>query len=98
MLFIVLAALIHWRAVRDRPGLVSAVFLAGYALARMGIEQFRQPDDHLGFIFAEVTMGQILSVPMIIGALILVVWAFTKGRLHSEPITINENTESNDSA
>ncbi len=50
----------------EKPGLLTGVFLIGYALARGFVELFRQPDAHLGFLFGGATMGQLLSVPMII--------------------------------
>jgi len=48
-----------------QPGIVTGVFLAGYGAFRMFIEQFREPDAHLGFIVGQISMGQVLSVPMI---------------------------------
>jgi len=45
---------------------VSGAFLAGYGVARMVGELFRQPDAQLGFLFAGITMGQLLSVPMVL--------------------------------
>ena len=47
-------------------GFLSGVFLMGYGLARIIGELFRQPDSHLGFLLGGATMGQILSVPMIL--------------------------------
>jgi phosphatidylglycerol:prolipoprotein diacylglycerol transferase len=64
-LFTLLILLIRNPAIRARPGFVSGAFLAGYGLARIIGEVFRQPDAHLGFLFAGATMGQLLSVPMI---------------------------------
>ncbi len=58
---------------RPRPLMsVSALFLIFYGLFRFIVEFFRQPDGHLGFIaFDWITMGQLLSVPMIIVGLVL---------------------------
>mgnify|MGYP001133004496 CR=1 FL=1 len=53
-------------AIRARPGFLSGAFLAGYGVARIIGEFFRQPDAHLGFLFAGATMGQLLSLPMIL--------------------------------
>jgi len=64
-LFVVLQVLVRMPAVRARPGLLSGVFLAGYGLARLVGELFRQPDAHLGFLVGGATMGQLLSLPMI---------------------------------
>lgn len=60
-------------AAKPRPtGCVSAVFLMGYAVCRLIAECFRQPDPQLGYLaFNWLTMGQLLSLPMFIGGLIL---------------------------
>ncbi len=65
-LFALLMALVTNPAVRARRGFVSGAFLAGYGVARFIGEFFRQPDAHLGFLFAGATMGQLLSVPMVL--------------------------------
>ncbi|HHF7367499.1 TPA: prolipoprotein diacylglyceryl transferase [Legionella bozemanae] len=53
---------------KPRPvGRISAVFLMGYAVCRIIAEFFRQPDPQLGYIaFGWLTMGQILSIPMLL--------------------------------
>jgi phosphatidylglycerol---prolipoprotein diacylglyceryl transferase len=68
LLFVVL----WWFSAKPRPRFaVSAMFLLGYGIARMIGECFRQPDPQYGFIaFGWLTMGQILSLPMVIGGLI----------------------------
>ena len=48
------------------PGTVFWSFLAGYGLCRIVVELFREPDAHIGFIFGSLSMGQLLSLPMII--------------------------------
>jgi phosphatidylglycerol:prolipoprotein diacylglycerol transferase len=60
---------------RRRPGLITGLFLAGYAVARMSGELFRQPDAQLGFLILGTTMGQLLSVPLLIGGIGLIWWA-----------------------
>jgi phosphatidylglycerol:prolipoprotein diacylglycerol transferase len=65
VLFTVLYVLRRFGA-RLRPGTLCGVFLIGYALARMIAELFRQPDAQLGFLFFGVTMGQLLSAPLVI--------------------------------
>jgi phosphatidylglycerol:prolipoprotein diacylglycerol transferase len=66
VLFVVLFVLMQNESVRRRHGLVTGVFLAGYALARIFAEFFREPDAFLGFFAAGTTMGQWLSLPMLI--------------------------------
>ena len=59
--------MVVWRlGGRKRPGLLIGIFVAGYGVSRMIVENFRQPDPQLGFILGEVTMGQVLSLPMVV--------------------------------
>jgi phosphatidylglycerol:prolipoprotein diacylglycerol transferase len=60
---------------RQRPGMVTGLFLAGYAVARMSGELFREPDPQLGYLLFGTTMGQLLSVPLLIAGLALILWA-----------------------
>ena len=56
------------------PGTVFGAFLVGYGLCRVVVEFFREPDAQIGFIFGSISMGQLLSIPMIVaGAVILAV-------------------------
>jgi phosphatidylglycerol:prolipoprotein diacylglycerol transferase len=62
-----LFALLWFTRRRDWPdGARVALFLAGYGVARIFCEQFRQPDAQLGFLFGPVTMGMMLSALMVI--------------------------------
>lgn len=66
-------------------GLISAWFLLGYGLLRFTDEFFRQPDPQLGFIaFGWLTMGQLLSLPMIILGAILWWWSIKRCRVIKE--------------
>ena len=58
-----------------RRGEVSAAFLMGYGLMRFAAEFFREPDAHLGLLGLGLSMGQWLSLPMILGGLALGAWA-----------------------
>lgn len=75
---IVLFVLLHllWRseAIRTRPGTVAGSFLAGYGVARIIAEFFREPDSFLGPVIGQATMGQVLSVPLVVAGLAMVVW------------------------
>ena len=79
ILFVLLAVLAQQPAVRRRRGVLTGLFLAGYAIARSICEMFRQPDDYLpnsGFIFGGISMGQILSFPMLLVGLAMIVYGF----------------------
>lgn len=66
LLFTAMFFLARVPAIRTRTGTLSGCFLIGYAIARMIGEFFRQPDANLGFLAFGTTMGQILSMPMLI--------------------------------
>ncbi len=74
LLFLVLAVMIRMGALK-RPGLILGSFIAIYGLARITGEFFREPDPQLGFLWGGLTMGMLLSVPMIIAGAILIVMA-----------------------
>jgi phosphatidylglycerol:prolipoprotein diacylglycerol transferase len=72
LLFVVLAWL-AWRGkALQKPGLLTGVFLGGYALARALVELVRQPDAQIGLLPLGTTMGQWLSLPMLLGGLYLI--------------------------
>ena len=66
VLFAVLAWLAFGTRALERPGLLGGVFFAGYGIARIIAEMFREPDVHLGFLAAGTTMGQLLSLPLVL--------------------------------
>ena len=79
LLFLVLHFLWRREAVRACAGVLTGVFLFGYALARAVVELVRQPDAHLGFLAGSTTMGQWLSLPMLLAGLWLVLRARPRG-------------------
>ena len=74
---VVLFAVLWWLSRRPRQrGLISGLFLVLYGTFRFGVEFVRLPDPQLGFIaFGWLTMGQLLTLPMLIAGLALVVWS-----------------------
>ncbi|MCW8835157.1 MAG: prolipoprotein diacylglyceryl transferase [Rhodospirillales bacterium] len=72
LLFVVMHLLWRNEAIRARHGLLCGVFLVGYALARSFVELFREPDAHIGLLGFGLTMGQILSAPMLMIGLFLI--------------------------
>lgn len=65
---------------KPRPMMaVSGLFLLGYGVFRFSVEFVRVPDAHIGYLaFGWVTMGQVLSFPMIILGFVSMVWAYRK--------------------
>lgn len=74
---VVLFAVLWWLSRRPRQrGLISGLFLVLYGAFRFTVEFVRLPDPHLGFVaFGWLTMGQLLTLPMLIAGLALVVWS-----------------------
>ena len=83
LLFAILAIMIRMGALK-RPGLILGSFIAIYAFARITGEFFREPDPQLGFLWGGLTMGMLLSVPMIIVGAIIIVAA--RRRKAPEPV------------
>jgi phosphatidylglycerol:prolipoprotein diacylglycerol transferase len=75
---IILFIILWWYSAKPKPRMaVSGLFLILYGVFRFILEFFRQPDPQLGFVaFGWLTMGQLLSIPMILGAIILMYCAY----------------------
>ena len=86
---LVLFAVMLWFAHRPyRPetrGALSGIFLIGYALARILAEFFREPDVQIGYLPGGITMGQLLSIPMLLFGLFLVARAGGVSVLERQP-------------
>jgi phosphatidylglycerol:prolipoprotein diacylglycerol transferase len=79
---VALFIIVWWFSSRPRPRLaVAGVFGLAYGSFRFFIEFFREPDLHLGFIaFDWLTMGQILSAPMILAGILLLFLAYSSNQ------------------
>ena len=72
ILFVLLNVLWSYKKVREKNGIISALFVIAYGLFRIAMEKFREPDAHIGFLFADITMGQLLSLPLIITGIVII--------------------------
>jgi phosphatidylglycerol:prolipoprotein diacylglycerol transferase len=78
LLFLILQYLYHKTDLpKQRPGVIAGLFFIGYGVARITVEFFREPDSHIG-LFAGISRGQMLSVPMFM----LAAWLIHKGIQH----------------
>jgi phosphatidylglycerol:prolipoprotein diacylglycerol transferase len=84
LLFTVLAVMIRFGALK-RPGLILGSFITLYAFARIAGEHFREPDPQLGFLWGGLTMGMLLSLPMVIAGIILIVKAWRHKQANQAP-------------
>jgi len=74
ILFIVLIILVRLPRITGKPGILTGVFIAGYGIARSIVELYREPDAHIGLLSSGATMGQMLSIPMILVGVAFIVY------------------------
>jgi phosphatidylglycerol:prolipoprotein diacylglycerol transferase len=74
VLLAALAVLMRMGALK-RPGTIIGAFAVGYGCARLFCEFFRQPDIQLGFLWGGLTMGMLLSLPLILAGILFIVAA-----------------------
>jgi len=83
LLFLVIRYATHVACALRRPGLVAGIFGIGYALSRIAVEFVRLPDVQIGYLYGGwVTMGMVLSLPVLLAGIGLVVFASWRGRGH----------------
>ena len=80
LLFIVLLLIANYTKLKQCPGFMAGVFVSGYAAARIIVENYREPDEHIGFLFMQITTGQALSFPMLVVGLAIAFFALRKGK------------------
>ena len=86
LLLVVLGLLVRGGALK-RPGLVIGAFAVGYTLTRSFAELFREPDAQLGFLWGGLTMGMVLSLPLLLFGVVLIVLARRRPALNAAPAT-----------
>lgn len=84
LLFIIMMVLVRLGGLR-RPGLATGIFAIGYGLARIIVEFYREPDAQLGYLAFGTTMGQWLSLPLVLIGLAFV--AASLRRTHAQEKT-----------
>jgi len=80
LLFLVIRLATHVFYGLRKPGLVAGIFGIGYSLSRIAVEFVRLPDVQIGYLFGTgwMTMGMMLSLPILAAGLVLVVYAATR--------------------
>ena len=91
VLFLVLRVVTHRLLALRQPGVTVGAFLIGYGVARTFVELFRMPDDHIGFLYGGLTMGIVLSLPMIIAGAGLVIVALMRRQAQMRPADTGES-------
>ncbi|WP_026617931.1 prolipoprotein diacylglyceryl transferase [Ensifer aridi] len=77
LLLALLAYFVYRRKAMKTPGLVTGIFVCGYAASRIFVEFFREPDAQIGYLAGGwLTMGMVLSLPMALAG----IWAIARAR------------------
>jgi phosphatidylglycerol:prolipoprotein diacylglycerol transferase len=84
LLFLFMYLLSRRETVRARFGMLTGLFLIGYGIARIVGECFREPDDFLGFLWFGATMGQLLSIPMVVVG----IWLALRGKPRTSDVKV----------
>lgn len=75
VLFLVIRLLTHRFDALKTPGFVAGAFACGYGIARTIAELYRVPDAQIGYLTGFLTMGMLLSIPMIVIGAGVMIWA-----------------------
>ncbi len=78
LLFGLFFILIRFFGALKRPGLIAGLFGIGYGLSRILVEMVREPDAHIGYLPFGLTMGMVLSLPVLIAGIGLIAYAMRK--------------------
>jgi phosphatidylglycerol---prolipoprotein diacylglyceryl transferase len=65
VLFAAVRIATHWYGALQHRGRAAGIFALGYGVARITVEYFREPDSNIGYIAGFITMGMILSLPLV---------------------------------
>ncbi len=76
--FIILIILYKFTKIKEKTGFLSGLFLILYSFSRIIVENFREPDQQIGFLLEKFTMGQLLSLPILALGLILTLFSVKK--------------------
>lgn len=94
ILFIILYTMRKVKSIKNRPGIIAFSFIGLYGIARTSMEIFREPDAHIGFLKYGFTMGQLLTIPMLLIPIICIIYLIRK-KENSENFIISPLLETN---
>jgi len=84
VLFVILWIMMHVFDFLKKPGVITSFFIFLYGVFRFFIEFFREPDQHIGLLHYDLSMGQILSFPMVLIGLYFSIFFYNKHKINLE--------------
>lgn len=82
---IIMISLFYFTKLREKPGSLAGLFLICYSLFRAVVEQYRQPDENIGLLWGNISMGQLLSAPLLLTGIYLLLSANSRVDKSPEP-------------
>ena len=76
LLFLILLLLLQFKKIIKSVGILTGCFISGYGFFRFFIEFFREPDNHIGLLYLDFSMGQFLCLPMILIGIIFIILGY----------------------
>ncbi len=78
LLFFILFILFQVKYIRNNTGILTGFFIFFYGIFRFFIEYFREPDEHIGLLYFDLSMGQFLCLPMILIGIFFIMFGLKK--------------------
>ena len=78
LLFLILLVLLQFKKIMKNNGILTGCFISIYGFFRFSIEFFREPDNHIGLIYLDLSMGQFLCLPMILIGVFFIILSYKR--------------------
>ena len=78
LLFLILLLLLQFKKIIKSNGILTGCFISIYGFFRFFIEFFREPDNHIGLLYLDFSMGQFLCLPMILIGIIFIILSYKR--------------------
>ena len=78
LLFLILLLLLQFKKIIKSSGILTGCFISVYGFFRFFIEFFREPDNHIGLLYLDLSTGQFLCLPMMLIGVIFIIFSYKK--------------------
>ena len=78
LLFLILLIFLQFKKIIKSSGILAGCFISIYGFFRFFIEFFREPDNHIGLLYLDLSMGQFLCLPMILIGVFFIIFSYKK--------------------
>ena len=78
LLFLILLMFLQFKKIIKSSGILAGCFISIYGFFRFFIEFFREPDNHIGLLYLDLSMGQFLCLPMILIGVFFIIFSYKR--------------------